>query len=96
MYQTFFLTRLRVEFLLKTDSGYSHTKNMCTTHSRIFLCIVHTSRRGTHGVFASACWEVDRCDREKSIWSVTTGPDLIGLRHGLILTRVRAPPEEQD
>jgi len=27
---------------------------------------------------------------------VTTGPDLIGVRLGLILTRVRAPPEEQD
>jgi len=35
------------------------------------------SRRDTHGVSASACWETDRCDREKSIWSVTTGPDLL-------------------
>jgi len=52
------------------------------------------SRRGTHGVFASACWEADRCDREKSIWIVTTGPDLLGVCLDLILTRVRAPPEE--
>ena len=49
-----------------------------------------------HGVFASACWKADRCDREKSIWSVTTGPDLLGVWLGLILTRVRAPPEEKD
>ena len=54
------------------------------------------SRRGTHWVFGSACWEADRCDREKSIWSVTTGTDLLGVCLGLIFTRVRAPPEEQD
>ena len=46
-------------------------------------------RRDTHGVFASACWEDDRWDRDKSIWSVTTGPDLPGVWFGLILTRVR-------
>ena len=54
------------------------------------------SCRGAHGVFSSACWEADRCDREESIGSVTTGPDLIGVLLGLILTRARAPPEEQD
>jgi len=54
------------------------------------------SRRGTLWVFGSACWKADRCDREKSIWSVTTGPDFLGVWLGLILTRVLAPPEEQD
>ena len=47
-------------------------------------------------IWRSACWEADRCDREKSIWSVTTGPDFLGVCLGLILTRVPAPPEEQD
>jgi len=41
-----------------------------------------TSRRGTHGVFGSAYW----CDREKSIWSVTTWPNVLGVRLGLIMT----------
>jgi len=54
------------------------------------------SHRVTHGVFASACWEANACDREKSIWSVTTWLDLLGVCLGLILTRVCAPPEEQD
>jgi len=40
---------------------------------------MYESRRSLHGVFASACWEADRCDWEKIIWSVTTGPDLIGV-----------------
>jgi len=44
----------------------------------------------------SACWETDHCDREKSIRSVPTGPDFLGVCLGLILTRVRAAPEEQD
>jgi len=64
------------------------------------FCFLHmfsilTMGRGTHWVFTSACWEADWCDREKSIWSVTTGPDVLGMWLGLILTRVRAPPEEQ-
>jgi len=58
--------------------------------------LLETGRRGTHWVFGSACWEADRCDREQSIWTVTIGPDLLGVCLGLILTRVRAPPEEQD
>ena len=44
----------------------------------------------------SACCEADQRDREKSIRSVTTGPDFLGVCLGLILTRVHAPPEEQD
>jgi len=56
-----------------------------------FRAVHDVSRRGTHWVFGSACWEADRCDREKSIWNVTTGPDLLDVCLVLILTRVRAP-----
>jgi len=47
-----------------------------------------------HRVFASVCWEDDCFNRGKSIGSVTTGLDLECVWLGLILTRVRAPPEE--
>jgi len=60
------------------------------------ILIIPVVEAHTGGVFASACLEADRCDLEKSIWSVTTGPDLLGVWLGLILTHVRAPPEEQD
>jgi len=39
--------------------------------------MMRSARGGAHGVFASACWEDDQCDRGKSIRIVITGPDLI-------------------
>ena len=52
------------------------------------------ARSANTGVLRASAWEGDQCDRGKSIGSVTTGPDLIGVWLGLILTRSSAPREE--
>jgi len=51
---------------------YAHTN--CSSVVSCWVDPFAPRCRSVHGVFASAYWEDDWCDREKSIGSVTTGP----------------------